>query len=116
MLRFRLSAAAIAASVALAGLALTVPATSAKIIHQPSGNVQFDPRGPAHSLYEEQNELVFPNTEDHSTECVNGFRWQRHNHDWTKTEAEELDPASLLVQRRRDLAARNPFTTEKALG
>jgi hypothetical protein len=92
MLGLRLSATAIAASVAFAGLALTVPAASAKIIHYPSGNVQFVPDGPAYSLYEHQNDSGFPNTEDHSTECRNGYRWQRHNHDWEKTEAEDSIP------------------------
>lgn len=42
--------------------------------------------------YYEQNEAAFPNIEDHSTECINGYRWQRHNHDWFKTTAQDTMP------------------------
>jgi hypothetical protein len=92
MLGLRISATAVAASVALAGLAFTAPVASAKILRHPSGNAQFVPYGSAYSLYEQQNESVFPNTEDHSAECINGYRWQRHNHDWYKTEAQDSMP------------------------
>ena len=44
------------------------------------------------AYYDEGNEAAFPNTEDHSAECINHFRWQRHNHDWFKTTSEDTMP------------------------
>ena len=44
------------------------------------------------AYYGEVNEAAFPNTEDRSAECINGFRWQRHNHDWFKTTGQDTMP------------------------
>ena len=94
MLGLRLSATAIVASFALAGLVLAAPASAKSLHHHHRhhhGQVieQYDD---AYSSYDESNEAVFPNTEDYSAECINGFRWQRHNHDWFKTEAQDSMP------------------------
>jgi hypothetical protein len=95
MLGLRLSATAMAASLALAGLALSAPAAFAKDTHHRHHHrhhqVQVELYDDSYSSYP-GNEAVFPNTEDYSTECINGFRWQRHNHDWYKTEAQDSLP------------------------
>jgi len=92
MLGLRLSATALAASVALAGLAQSAPAfAKSHHHHHRHHQVQVELYGDAYSSYGD-NESVFPNTEDHSAECINGYRWQRHTHDWYKTEAEDSIP------------------------
>ena len=92
MLGLRLSATAMAASFALAGVMLSAPAfaKSQPHHHHRHHQVQVELYDNTYSSY--GNEAVFPNTEDHSTECINGYRWQRHNHDWYKTEAQDSMP------------------------
>jgi hypothetical protein len=94
MLGLRLSATALAASVALAGLVLSAPASAKSHHHHHRHHqVQVDLYGDAYSSYDEDyGNDTFPNTVDHSAECINGFRWQRHNHDWYKTEAQDSMP------------------------
>ena len=95
MLGLRLSAAALAASFAVAGLVFSAPASAHSSHHHHRhhhGQVIIEQYGDAYSSYGEDNEAVFPNTEDYSTECINGYRWQRHNHDWYKTEAQDSLP------------------------
>ena len=94
MLGLRLSVTAVAASFALAGLVLSAPASAKSLHHHHHRHhqVQVDLYGDAYSSYDEGNEAVFPNTEDYSAECINGYRWQRHNHDWYKTEAQDSLP------------------------
>lgn len=92
MLAVRLSAVAMAASFALAGMVLSAPASAKSHHHHHRHHqVQVDLYGDAYSSYE-GNEAVFPNTEDYSAECINGYRWQRHNNDWYKTEAQDSIP------------------------
>lgn len=94
MLGLRLSAAAMAASIALASLALSTPASAKRQHNHPNRHqqVEADLYGDTYSSYGAGNEAVFPNTEDHSAECINGYRWQRHNNDWYKTEAQDSLP------------------------
>jgi hypothetical protein len=94
MLGLRLSATAMAASFALAGLAFSAPASAKSVHHHHRHHqVQVDLYGDVYSSYDDDyGNDTFPNTVDHSTECINGYRWQRHNHDWYKTEAQDTLP------------------------
>ena len=89
----RFSAAAALASLAAAGLMLSTASAFAAGHHHHRHHVRSDVIIYSDAgAYYEGNEAVFPNTEDHSSECVNGYRWQRHNHDWYKTEAQDSVP------------------------
>jgi len=95
MLGLRFSTRAGIASLALAGLVLSAPAAFATHSHHNHhsrihGHVSgaYDD---SYSLYEDY-ESVFPNTVDRSTECIGGYRWQRHNHDWYKTSGQDELP------------------------
>jgi len=35
---------------------------------------------------------AFPNTEDRSAVCINGYRYIRHNYDWFRTTAQDEVP------------------------
>jgi hypothetical protein len=92
MLR-RLTAATVAASLALAGALMSAPASAEDGYHQRQRQSRvYTPYNDYYSSYPRGNEAVYPNTEDHSAECINGYRWQRHNHDWTKTTGQDTIP------------------------
>jgi hypothetical protein len=95
MLGLRLSATTLAISFAVASLTFSAPAfakSNHHHHHHRHHGAQVELYGDVYSSYGEDNEAVFPNTEDYSAECINGYRWQRHNHDWYKTEAQDSLP------------------------
>ncbi len=92
---FRFSPSARIASLAIAGVMLsTIPSLASEHHrhhrhHAHSSVTIYSDTG---AYYRNDYEAVFPNTEDHSTECINGFRWQRHTGDWFKTTAQDSIP------------------------
>lgn len=95
MLGFRLSTAGKVATITLAGLMLSAAPSAAKSTqqhyrhHSQSYEQNYTD---SRAYFGGGNEAVFPNTEDHSAECINGYRWIRHNHDWAKTTAQDTMP------------------------
>ena len=91
---FRSAATATITLIAVASFALPVtPTLAAHSHHRHHAHAAVGVTAySASDAYYEQNEAVFPNTEDHSAECINGYRWQRHNHDWYKTTAQDTMP------------------------
>jgi hypothetical protein len=90
----RFSPSAKIASLAVAGVMLSSVSAFAAQHHHPRHHAHSGVTiySDSDAYYDEGNEAVFPNTEDHSTECINGYRWQRHNHDWFKTTAQDEMP------------------------
>jgi len=96
---FRSAASAAIASIAVLAFAFSgTPTFAAHVYHSHHHRVHtgvgvaVHPYDGSDAYYDEGNEAAFPNTEDHSAECINGYRWQRHNHDWFKTTAEDTMP------------------------
>jgi hypothetical protein len=87
---FRSAAPAAIASIALVAFVFSgTPTFAAHSHHHHAGATAYTD---SDAYYDEVNEAAFPNTEDHSAECINHFRWQRHNHDWFKTTSEDTMP------------------------
>ena len=76
--------------IAVAGLILSAPVSLAA---SPQHHQSQYPYSNAQSYFDDDddgyvgNQAAFPNTEDNSTKCVNGYRYIRHNYDWFKTTA-----------------------------
>ena len=84
------------AGIAVAGLIVSAPVSLAA---SPQHHQNQYPYSKAQSYYSDDddgygvgNQAAFPNTEDNSTKCVNGYRYIRHNYDWLKTTAETSLP------------------------